>query len=135
MIAIRPRIRAVTFAWLLCQVASLSAFVPEQCCVSHAAQAMAKAKAEACHEGAAPPAPKDGDACPMHPGSKSHDCCKISNACDGPGTHLLTLFANVGVLESPTSSSVTLHSIAVPLAPPAPLLHRLATPDAPPPKH
>ena len=29
MIAIRRRVRAVAFAWLLCQVASLSAFVPE----------------------------------------------------------------------------------------------------------
>ena len=135
MTAIRRRIRAVAFAWLLCQVASLSAFVPEQCCVSHAAQAAAKAKADACHEDAAPPAPKEGDACPMHHESKSHDCCKISNACDGPGSHLLTLFANVGLLESPASSSVALDSIAVELPRPAPLLHRIATPDAPPPKN
>ena len=135
MTAIRRRIRAVAFAWLLCQVASLSAFVPEQCCVSHAAQAAAKAKADACHEEAAPPAPKEGDACPMHHESQSHDCCKISNACDGPGSHLLTLFANVGMLESPTSSSLALESIAFELPPPAPLLHRLATPDAPPPKN
>ena len=135
MTAIRRRIRAVTFAWLLCQVASLSAFVPEQCCVSHAAQAAAKAKAAACHEEAAPPAPKEGDACPMHHESTSHDCCKMSNACDGPGSHLLTLFANVGLLESPAPSSVTLDSIAIELAAPAPLLHRLVTPDAPPPKN
>ena len=135
MTAFRRRIRAVTFAWLLCQVASLSAFVPEQCCVSHAAQAAAKVKAEACHEEAAPPAPREGDACPMHHGSKSHDCCKISNACDGPGTHLLTLFANVGVLESPTCSTVTLDSTAVELPSPPTLLHRLTTPDAPPPRN
>ena len=135
MIAIRRRIRAVTFAWLLCQVASLSAFVPEECCVSHAAQVAAKQKAEACHEEAAPAAPKEGDACPMHHESKSHDCCKISNACDGPGSHLLTLFAYVGELESPASSAVTLDSIAVEIPPPAPLLYRLSTPDAPPPKN
>jgi hypothetical protein len=71
----------------------------------------------------------------MHHASKSHDCCKISNACDGPGTHLLTLFAHVGMLESPASSTVMLHSIAVGVPPPPPLLHRLATPDAPPPKN
>jgi hypothetical protein len=135
MIAIRRRIRAVTIAWLLCQVASVAAFVPEECCVSHAAQVAAKAMAEACHEQPAPTTPKEGDACPMHHGSKSHDCCKISNACDGPGTHLLTLFANVGMLESPASSSVTLEATAVEFPPPAPLLHRLATPDAPPPKN
>ena len=135
MTAIRRRIRVVTLAWLLCQVASLSAFVPEQCCVTHAAQEAAKAKADACHEEAAPPEPKEGDACPMHHESKSHDCCKISNACDGPGSHLLTLFANVGVLESPASSPVTLESTIVALPSSAPLLYRLTTPDAPPPKN
>jgi hypothetical protein len=134
MTAIRRRIRAVTFAWLLCQVASLSAFVPDQCCASHAAEAAAKEKAAACHEAPAPE-PKDGDACPMHHGSKAHDCCKISNACDGPGTHLTTLFAYVGVLESRASSSVTLESTAVPAPTSVPLRYRLATPDAPPPKH
>ena len=134
MNAIRRRIRVVTLAWLLCQVASLSAFVPEQCCVSHAAEAAAKEKAEACHE-APPAAPKDGDACPMHHGSKSHDCCKISNACDGPGSHLTTLFAYVGVLESPASSAVTLESTAVTLPSSTPLLVRIASPDAPPPKN
>jgi hypothetical protein len=134
MTAIRRRIRAVTLAWLLCQVASLSAFVPEQCCVSHAAAAAAKAEAAACHE-EAPPAPQEGDACPMHHNSKSHDCCKISNTCEGPGTHLTTLFAYVGVLESPASSSVTLGSTLITLPSTAPLLFRLATPDAPPPKN
>ena len=133
MIAIRRRIRAVTFAWLLCQVASLSAFVPEQCCLAHAAEAAAKQKTAACHE-AAPPAPKDGDACPMHHSSKAHDCCKMTNDCGGPGTHLTTLFAYVGVLESPASSSVALESTAATIPSSAPLLYRLALPDSPPPK-
>jgi hypothetical protein len=134
MTTIRRRIRAVAFAWLLCQVASLSAFAPDQCCVAHAAEAAAKKKAAACHE-SAPAEPKDGDACPMHHGSKAHDCCKMTNSCDGPGTHLTTLFAYVGVLESPVSPSVILESAgaAQPSAPP--LLSRLATPDAPPPKN
>ena len=135
MTSIRRRIRAVTIAWLLCQVASLSAFVPEICCVSHAAEAAAKEKAAACHEAPAPtPAPKDGDACPMHHGTKSHDCCVMTNACDGPGIHLASLFAFIGVLETPAASSLVLHSNAAFIAPPEPLLHRLATPDAPPPK-
>lgn len=134
MTAIRRRIRAVTFAWLLCQVASLSAFVPGHCCVSHAAEVAAKEQAAACHEAPAPE-PRDGDACPMHHGSQSHDCCKMTNACDGPGTQLTTLFAYVGVLASPTSSPVTFESTVVTAASSAPLLCRLATPDAPPPKH
>jgi len=135
MTSIRRRVRAVTIAWLLCQVASLSAFVPEICCVSHAAEAAAKEKAAACHETPAPaPAPKDGDACPMHHGTKSHDCCTMTNACDGPGTHLASLFAFIGVLETPAASSVVIGSNSVFSAPPEPLLYRLATPDAPPPK-
>jgi hypothetical protein len=134
MTAIRRRVRAVAFAWLLCQVASLSAFVPEQCCIAHAAEAAAKEKAAACHEAPAPE-PKDGDACPMHHSSRAHDCCTISNACGGPGTHLTTLFAYVGVLESPASSSIVLESSSTVLSQPAPLLYRLSTPDAPPPKN
>jgi hypothetical protein len=135
MTSIRRRVRAVTFAWLLCQVASLAAFVPEICCVSHAAEAAAKSTAAACHETPAPaPPPKDGDACPMHHGTKSHDCCAMTNACDGPGTHLASLFAFIGVLESPATSSIVLDSIAAFIPTPAPLLYRLATPDAPPPK-
>ena len=133
MTALRSRVRLVAFVWLFCQAASLSAFVPEQCCVSHAAVAAEKAKAEACHE-AAPPAPKEGDACPVHHGTKSHDCCVITNTCDGPGTHLASLFAYIGVLEAPVVSSVTLGSVAAVIPSPAPLLYRLSTPDAPPPK-
>lgn len=134
MAALRRRIRVVAFAWLLCQVASLSAFVPEQCCIAHAEQAAAKEKAKACHE-AAPVEPKDGDACPMHHTSNSHDCCSMSNSCDGPGSHLSTLFAYVGVLESPASTAVTIESAPATIAASSPLLSRLALPDAPPPKH
>ena len=134
MTAIRRRIRVATMAWLLCQVASLSAFVPEQCCVAHAEEAAAKQKAASCHE-AAPAAPKDGDACPMHHGSKSHDCCSMTNGCDGPGSHLSTLFAYIGVMESPASSAVAIESSPLTIAPPAPLLSRLALPEEPPPKN
>lgn len=134
MTALRRHVRAVAFAWLLCQVASLSAFVPEQCCVAHAAEAAAKEQAAACHETAPAPAPKDGDVCPMHQGTRSHDCCAMTNACDGPGTHLAGLFAYIGVLETPASNSLPLESAAIVIASSAPLLHRLALPDAPPPK-
>ena len=135
MNAIRRRVRAVACAWLLCQVASLSAFVPEQCCISHAAEAAAKEKAEACHEDAAPAPPKEGDACPMHHGSRSHDCCVMTNACDGPGTHLLTLFSFVGTLGEPHASATMLEATAAFVPPAPPLLHSLGIPDAPPPKN
>jgi hypothetical protein len=133
MTALRRRVRAVAFAWLLCQVASLSAFVPAVCCAAHAAEAAAKQQAASCHD-AAPVAPKDGDACPMHHSSRAHDCCKMTNGCEGPGVHLAGLFAYVGVIETPSSSSISLASTAAIAAAESPLLHRLATPDAPPPK-
>jgi hypothetical protein len=133
MTAIRRRVRTVAFVWLLCQVASLSAFVPEQCCISHAAEAAAKVTA-ACHEDAAPPAPKEGDACPLHKGRTTHDCCTISNACDGPGAQLLGLFAFVSTIDEPSSSSNVLESSKAFVPPAPPLLCRLALPDAPPPK-
>ena len=133
MTALRRRVRAIAFAWLLCQVASLSAFVPAECCAAHAAEAAAKQKAASCHE-AAPVAPKDGDACPMHHPARSHDCCKMTNSCDGPGVQLTGLFAYVGEIETPAAASVSLESAPANIAETAPLLYRLTTPDAPPPK-
>lgn len=143
MSAIRRRIHVIAIAWLFCQVASLSAFVPGECCKSHAAQAEAKAKQAACHESPASAeatagkatAPKDGDACPMHHGQKkSHSCCTMSNGCDGPGQQLTALFAYVGVLESLQSATTVIDSTAAYLPDQAPLIYRLSTPDAPPPK-
>ena len=135
MNSFRRRVRAVAFAWLLCQVASLSAFVPGQCCLSHAAEAAAKVKAAACHEEAAPPASKEGDACPLHKGRTTHDCCAITNACDGPGAQLLSLFAFVSTVDEPITSSTMLDSTSSFVPPTPPLLSRLSLPDAPPPKN
>src|SRR5690349_9892228 len=141
MTAIRRRVRAVACAWLLCQVASLSAFVPEPCCFSHAAEAVADAAAKekakeqlACHEEATPPAPKEGDACPLHEGRKAHDCCTIANACDGPGAHLLSLFSYITTIDEPPAASTFLDATDAFVSAAPPLLHRLALPDAPPPK-
>ena len=71
----------------------------------------------------------------MHHGSKSHDCCKISNACDGPGIAAAdAVRLRRARSTSRSSSSVTLDSTSAFVPPPPPLLHRLALPDAPPPK-
>ena len=133
MTKVRRRVRAVALAWLLCQVASLSAFVPEACCLAHAAEAEARQKAEACHEDAAPAEPREGAACAMHK-SGSHDCCVITNACDGPGSHLLSLFSYVSIIDEPLAASAIIESSAAFVPPAPPLLYRLAVPDAPPPK-
>jgi hypothetical protein len=135
MTAIRRRVRAVAFAWLLCQVASLSAFVPEACCISHAAEAAAKEKEAACHGEATPQEPEEGAACPMHHGRAPGDGCAISNACDGPGTQLLRLFSYNSTIDEPRISSTLLDSTLLFVDPAPPLLHRLAVPDAPPPRN
>jgi hypothetical protein len=135
MTALRRRMRAVAFAWLLCQVASLSAFLPGECCTAHAAAAAAKAKDGSCHESAAPAVtPKDGDACPLHKGRTSHDCCTISNACDGPGQQLTTLFAYVAVVQAPQSASILIESTAAYIAAAPSLPYHRSIPDTPPPK-
>jgi hypothetical protein len=151
MSAFRSRLRLVAIAWLLCQVASLSAFVPEDCCAAHTAIAAAKhhkaEASEACHETAEAPAPEpepepgaacpmhhdDGAACPMHK-SATGECCGMSNGCDGPNRPLASLFAFVGVIDAPALDVVAPISTPAPIDRPAPLVCRLVSPDAPPPK-
>ena len=141
----RTRVRAVALAWLLCQAATLAAFVPENCCLSHVAEAAAKAEAakDDCHESKAPPKPQpvdacpmdhgDGAACPMH-SSKSAGGCTMSNACDGPGTHLASLFAYLGAIERPAVSTIVLDATPAFIPAPAAPLYQDITPDSPPPK-
>ena len=139
------RIRVVALFWLLGQVGTLAAFVPENCCIAHAEERVAKAKQEACHD-TEPAEPEPGDACPMKHGhhgdgaacpmhnSKSADCCVMSNACNGPGQHLTTLFAYIATIERPATTDTLLAAtpLVLPSAPPS--IHRPASPDAPPPK-
>jgi hypothetical protein len=150
MFAFRSRIRFVALAWLLCQAASLAAFVPEDCCEKHVkALAASHHQPEAapdCHESAeAAPAPEpepgtecpmphgDGEACPMHR-SQTGECCGISSTCDGPNRPLASLFSFVGVIDAPAEFVTSPPSETVTADPPAPLLSRLPSPDAPPPK-
>jgi hypothetical protein len=147
MIAFRSRVRLVAVVWLLCQVASLSAFVPEDCCARHTAMASARhAEAKApCHESEAAPAPEpepgadcpmhhgEGAACPMHK-STTGKCCGMSNGCKGPNQPLAHLFSLIGVLATPVVSMTAPPSAATPPVRSVPLRYRLTTPDAPPPK-
>lgn len=158
MSVFRSRVRLVALVWLLCQAASLAAFVPEDCCAKHTKALAAKHhQPDASHHGAAPatechdsaeapvPAPEpepgaecpmhhgDGEACPMHR-SQTGECCGISNGCDGPNRPLASLFAFVGVIDAPVQFVASPPSEAAPIERPAPLLYRLVSPDAPPPK-
>jgi hypothetical protein len=124
--------RVIATVWLVCQAASVAAFVPGSCCAAHAVEAAAKP--EACHE--TEPAPEPGAACPMHHGdhSESDTCCAMTNACDSPSSPLAQLFAFVGLLEAPDSAFTLQSSAAPPAGPSARPLYRLVRPDAPPPK-
>jgi hypothetical protein len=139
---IRTRARMVALVWLMCQAATLAAFVPENCCVAHAEERAAKEKAEACHD-AEPPAPKPGDACPMSHAeddacpmhsSRSANCCAMSNACDGPGQHLTTLFVYMATVERPVTTDILRNSVSTALPAVSPLINHSSTPDAPPPR-
>ncbi len=144
---VRNHVRAVALIWLLGQVASLSAFVPENCCVSHVEEQAAKAAQDDCHESEpAPkpePKPQPGDACPMQHdtgaacpmhSTPSTDRCVMTNACDGPGTNLISLFAFLGAIERPVATAVTLESSPAFVPPSDTPTFRFTTPDAPPPK-
>lgn len=143
MRTIRNRVRAIALIWLLGQVASLAAFVPENCCLSHVEEQAAKDKQEACHESEPAPEPEPADVCPMKHdtgaacamhGGASTSGCAMTNACGGPGTNLVSLFAYLGAIERPLSSAVILEFSAALVPPPAPPLYHFTTPDAPPPK-
>ena len=154
MSAFRSRLRLVAVIWLLCQVASLSAFVPEDCCERHAATVATKHHADDtrarpatpdCHSAAQAPAaePEPGADCPMHHGdgaacpmhkSSTRECCGMSNGCAGPNQPLASLFSLIGILDTPVVSMAAPPSAATALVRSVPLRYRLTTPDAPPPK-
>jgi len=146
MSLLRSRVRLVAVAWLLCQAASLSAFMPADCCARHTAVSAEKTKtADPCHEAEKAPEPEpkhgdacpmphgDGAACPMH-GSSTDDCCGMSSGCDGPNRPLANLFSFAAVLDAPVLAMSAPDSSPASIDRPAPLLCRLGSPDAPPPK-
>jgi hypothetical protein len=106
MNSIRRHARAWVLAWLVCQVASLSAFVPRDCCAAHRAAPVKAADAP----------------CPMHARQTEQDRCTLRGTCGGPMAALplvwtspgvapatLTLFPDMTVgrrIEAPTLSVV-----------------------------
>jgi hypothetical protein len=126
-------VRVIALLWLLGQAASLSAFVPANCCESHIEERAAKDQQEHCHESAPAPEPEPGDACPMHSGG-AEDRCVLTNVCEGPNAQLLSLFAYLGAIERPLVSEVTLTSGTAVISSSTPPLFRFTSPDAPPPK-
>ena len=149
MTTFRRHPRLWVTAWLVFQVASLSALVPRNCCAAH--QPAAVKTEHSSHDSAAatdcPMLAADGTACPMHRGhgnhrergeSSSHEGpsgeCSIRGRCDGPMASLLALLSNQGVLPEPVAGLPDVESYSVSPALPESVVSRLASPDPPPPR-
>lgn len=127
--------RAWSFAWLVCQAALLSAFVPRDCCAAHRSHAH---KAPECHEPAkkthCPMPAADGTACPMHQSAADGEDCRLRGMCDGPMAMLAHLMSAVALPVSPVTLTLApppAHALGY-LAERA--IDRAASPDAPPPR-
>lgn len=86
MVTIRRRIRTWTFAWLVFQAASLSAFVPRDCCAAHAEHTSHAAPPEQAREAA--------EHCPMHDAPAPQPECSLRTACNGPMRALPAVWAS-----------------------------------------
>ena len=142
MTTIRRRLRFWVAAWLVFQVASLSALVPRACCVPY--RPAASDKEPTCHENSAashcPIRAADGAPCPMHQGGQ-HDAednpserCSMRATCDGPVAALFALLSNYGVLRDSILLLPDVHTGSVTFQTRENLTTRLAPPDSPPPR-
>jgi hypothetical protein len=137
MSTLRRSSRVITVAWLVCQVAWLTALVPRDCCAAH------RAAEEGCHEAmAAPHCPMrsaDGTACPMHRERSQPETpirssdCRISGACDGP-LAALVLSSGYGTLAQPPALIPDSGVRGVTSAVHRDIPGRLQPPDPPPPR-
>ena len=151
MAFIRRRLRLAVTAWLVVQVALLSALVPRDCCAAHQA---ASQNERSCHEEKpaeyCPMRGADGTPCPMHRGGRAgpdehaadHNPsdrepasqCSIRGTCSGPGAALFALLSNHGVLPDAFEVFPDFDAHATGIRADASLIGRLASPDPPPPR-
>ena len=110
MTFIRRRLFALAVVWLACQIGSLAAFLPQDCCPDHRQPA-----ARDCHETPAasdqcPMHRADGKPCPMHAGTGSSESqnrpCAMRGTCNGPAAALATLLSIPGVLVDQSPAPV-----------------------------
>jgi hypothetical protein len=152
----RRRLGSWSIAWLLCQVASISAFMPATCCAAHEVHG----EADECQEGTpadqCPMRNADGTVCPMHQamasaasvhaghaGHGGHDAspaadavpadCRLSGLCEGPSMALSTLFSVPGILPA-DSSAAPLTPVDAPRAVARHFTTTVVSHDPPPPK-
>jgi hypothetical protein len=120
MTMVRRHLRLWVAAWIAFQVASLSAFVPRECCIAHRVPVLAQGAGETCHH--PQPAPEDVPD------------CALRSTCNGPLAILAALLSPHAVLAE--RSGVT--AAALSTVPPRAAFehpHSLAVPpDSPPPR-
>lgn len=162
MTVLRRRLRVAVAAWLLFQVASLSALVPRNCCSAHQTAAARTAR---CHETAessyCPLRASKGASCPMHQKAQGHheqaqvsghdghaqtqpeavsaessrnDGCALRATCSAPMTALAVLLSNHGVM--PVAIGFLPDRSDAAALPPRQkdLVNHVAVPDGPPPR-
>ena len=129
---IRRHLGVWAFAWLSCQVASLSMAAPLwQAIASDTAECLGTSAADAC-----PMQDETGQACPMHDGTNNPDAserCAMRALSHGPAIALATIFSIPAVLLSEAGISADTQSAM--LTPVVAHLH--GTPvrvDSPPPR-
>ncbi len=122
----RPTLRYLTCAWLVCQLAGFVA-APIAVCASPAS---ANADShENCCVGSEP-----GQACPMHRSPKGDKDCVMRNACAPSPSILLTLLGGLGLLPPPSSTLAALVVSDLPPGDPSVGIARAELPEPPPPR-
>jgi hypothetical protein len=149
MTALRQRVHLLAVTVLLLQLATLSAFVPQDCCPAHQARTVSP---KPCHE-EPPPATycpmrgTSGAACPMHAsnqpdansGHEHHslpptDDCSMRGTCKGPMSAMLNLLSTTGILpDEPLVVSNDDHVLIAARVAIDPV-RRFVPPDPPPPR-
>lgn len=109
----RRGLRLWVIAWLLFQAASLSAFVPRDCCLAH--RPAAPTEEQKCHE-------------PVS------DQCVMRASCDGPLGVLLTLMLNLGIPGGPFGLFLDVHASALTSSLREKSVGNSFRPDPPPPR-
>jgi hypothetical protein len=112
----RRRLRLCAAALLVFQAASLSAFVPRDCCAGHRV-AVAQEK-PLCHE----------------TDRRSDDNCSLSGTCSGPMAAMVALLSNPGIPIDRFAMSPDVHPGDVVAEAHEDLISRLPPPEPPPPR-
>jgi hypothetical protein len=103
MTFLRRYLRSFAVVWLSCQVASLSALAPQNCCPAHRLAGEGEPDCHKTGDDTCPMHAATGQACPTH-ASDSPDTrlCVMRGTCEGPAIALASLFSVHGILVERT---------------------------------